>query len=68
MAKSRGQRCGDIELAGYLANVAGPVPLVQDLRIAHERWGSSSDPSINGHLCYPNDIDRSLNTYVTLTI
>ena len=52
VAKSRGQRCGDIELAGYLANVAGPVPLVLDLRIAHERWGSSSDPSINGHLHY----------------
>ncbi len=32
-----------------------------DLRIAHDRWGSSSDPSINGHLHYPNDIDRSLN-------
>ena len=61
VARSRDQRCGDIELAGYLANVAGPVPLVLDLRIAHERWGSSSDPSINGHLRYPNDIDRSLN-------
>jgi hypothetical protein len=61
VAKSRGQRCGDIELAGYLANVAGPVPLVLDLRIAHERWGSSSDPSINGHLHCPNDVDRSLN-------
>jgi hypothetical protein len=24
-------------LAGYLANAAGPVPLVLDLRIAHER-------------------------------
>ena len=32
-----------------------------DLRIAHDRFGSSSDPSINGHLHYPNDIDRSLN-------
>jgi hypothetical protein len=31
----------------YLANEAGPVPLVLDLRIAHDRWGSSSDPSIN---------------------
>ena len=58
---SRGQRCGDIELAGYLANVAGPVPSVLDLRIAHERSGSSSDPSINGRLHYPNDVDRSLN-------
>ena len=32
-----------------------------DLRIAHERFGSSSDPSINGHLRYLNDIDRLLN-------
>ena len=48
-------------MAGYLANAAGPVPLVLDLRIAHERFGSSSDPSINGHLHYPNDVDRSLN-------
>ena len=61
VAKSRGQRRGDIELAGYLANVAGPMPLVLDLRIAHERWGSSSDPSIHGHLHYPDDVDRLLN-------
>jgi hypothetical protein len=32
--KSRGQHCGDIELAGYLANAADPVSLVLDLRIA----------------------------------
>ncbi len=32
-----------------------------DLQITHERFGSSSDPSINGHLHYPNDVDRSLN-------
>ena len=37
------------------------MPLVLDLRIDHDRWGSSSDPSINGHLHYPNDVDRSLN-------
>ena len=59
--RSRGQRCGDIELASYLANEAGPVPLLLDLRIAHDRFGSSSDPSINGHLHYLNDIERSLN-------
>ena len=59
--KSRGQNCGDIELVGYLANAAGPVPLVLDLRIAHDRFGSSSDPSLNGNLHYPNNIDRSLN-------
>jgi hypothetical protein len=40
------------------------VCLVIDLRITHERWGSSSDPSINGHLHYPNDTDRSLNETV----
>ena len=60
VARSRGQRCGDIELAGYLTNTSGPVPLVLDLHITHERWGSISDPSINGHLHYPNDFDRSL--------
>ena len=32
-----------------------------DLRIAHDRYGSSSDPSLNGNLHYPNNIDRSLN-------
>ena len=26
IVRSRGQRCGDIELSGYLTNVAGPVP------------------------------------------
>ena len=47
-------------MPGYLANAAGPVPLVLDLRIAHGRWGSSSDPSLNGNLHYLNDIDRSI--------
>ncbi len=31
VVKSRGQHCGDIELVGYLANTAGPVPLVLDV-------------------------------------
>ncbi len=57
--KSWGHHCGDIGLAGYLANATGPVSLVLDLRIALN--GSSSDPSLNGNLNYPNDIDRSLN-------
>ena len=61
MVKSRGQHCGDIELAGYLANAADPVPLVLDLRITHDRLGSSADPTLNGHLRYPNNLDRSLN-------
>jgi hypothetical protein len=30
-----------------------------------ERFGISSDPSLNGNFHYPNDIDRSLNETVT---
>jgi hypothetical protein len=37
------------------------VPLVLDLRIAHDRVGSSADPTLNGHLKYPNNLDQSLN-------
>ncbi len=59
--KSRGHHCGDIELPGYLPNTTVPVSLVLDLRIDHDRFGSSSDPSLNGNLHYPNNIDRSLN-------
>ena len=54
---------------GYLTNVVGPVSLVTslvlDLRITYDRFGSSSDPNINGHLHYPNDIDRSFNETVS---
>ncbi len=41
------------------------APLILDLRVTHEGFGNSSDPSLNGHLNYPNDIDRSLNEPVT---
>ena len=61
VVKSRGQHCGDIQLEGYLANEAGTVPLVLDLRIAHDRMGSSADPSLNGHLKHPNNLDQLLN-------
>jgi hypothetical protein len=61
VVKSRGQSCGDIELAGYLTNETGPVPLVLDLHITHDRFGSSSDPNLHGKLHWPNDIDKSLN-------
>jgi hypothetical protein len=59
VTRSRGQHCGDVELAGYLANQTGP--LVLDLRITHDRFGRSSDLSITGNLHYPHDKDRSLN-------
>ena len=55
VVKSRGQRCADIQLEGYLANEAGPVPLVLDLRLAHDRVGSSTDPTLTGHLL-PNTV------------
>jgi hypothetical protein len=61
VVKSRGQHCGDIELAGYLANEVGPVPLVLDLLIDHDRVRSSTDPTLDGHLRYPNNLDQSLN-------
>jgi hypothetical protein len=62
--KSRGQHCGDIEVVGYLTNETDPVSLVLDLRIAHDRVGSSTDPTLNGHLRYPNNLDQSLNDAV----
>ncbi len=37
------------------------MTLVLDLRIAHDRVGSSADPTLNGHLKYPNNLDQSLN-------
>ncbi len=37
------------------------MSLVLDLRIAHDRVGSSTDPTLNGHLKYPNNLDQSLN-------
>ncbi len=61
VVKKRGQHCVDIELVGYLANETGPVPLVLDLRVAHDRVGSSADPALNGHLRYPINLDQSLN-------
>ncbi len=46
-------------MADYLENAA--APLVLDLRITHERWVSSSDPTLNRNLHFPNAIDRSLD-------
>jgi hypothetical protein len=61
VVKSRGQHCGDVELMGYLTNTVDPVPLVLDLHIVHDRVGSSTDPTLNGQLRYPNNLDQSLN-------
>jgi hypothetical protein len=61
VVKSRGQDCGDIELVGYPSNATGPVPVGLDLRVPQHRVGSSTDPALNGHLRYPNNLDQSLN-------
>jgi len=49
VARSRGQKCGDIQLDAYIADAAGPAPLIMDLRIVHERFGSRSNPP--PHFC-----------------
>ncbi len=36
------------------------MSLVLDLHIVHDRFGSSSDPNLNGHLHYPHDVDMSV--------
>jgi hypothetical protein len=41
------------------------VPLVLDLRVAHDRVVSSADPALNGHLRYPNNLDQSLHDSAT---
>ncbi len=61
VVKNRGQNCGEVDLAGYLANTMDPVSLVMDLRIDHDRVGSSTDPTLNGQISYPNNLDQSLN-------
>ncbi len=52
-------------VCSYVSNDPGPVSLVLDLCITHERWGSNSNPSLNDHLHYPTDIDRTLNETAT---
>ncbi len=65
VVKIRGHHCVDIELTGYLANESGPVPLVIHLRVSHDRVGSSADPTLNGHLRYPYNLEQSLNDKTT---
>ncbi len=56
----KGTRLGTSSSRDILVNETVPVSVVLDLRIAHDRFGSSSDPSLNGNLHYPNNIDGSL--------
>ena len=59
-------RCVDpsplpFSLCNVTVGTSKSVGLVLDLHIAHDRFGNSADPNLNGHLHYPNDMDRSLN-------
>ncbi len=65
VVKNRGQHCdcGDIELVGYLTNETDLVSLVLDLRIAHDRVGSSTDPNLNGHLKYLDEVAFRLTAF-----
>ena len=45
---------------GHIKIFFHPLPVL-DLRIAHDSVGSSTDPTLNGHLKYPNNLDQSLN-------
>jgi hypothetical protein len=55
-----GLRCPGALVLG----IPSKVTLLVDLRIDHDRVGSSYNLNLNGHLHYPNDIDRSLNEVV----
>jgi hypothetical protein len=58
VTKNRCRYCGDIDRTTFLVdltNTTGPVPLVLDLHISHDRFGSSCDLNLNGHLHYPNE-------------
>jgi hypothetical protein len=61
--------CGSAERHGWNVFFGRPgavSPL--DLRIAHDRFGSSSHPDLNGKLHWPNDMDKSLNEVATYKI
>jgi hypothetical protein len=49
--------------SGILDQYDGPCAVGLRPLITHDRFGSSSDPTLNGNLHYPNpnDIDESLN-------
>jgi hypothetical protein len=52
------------ELEAYLTDAVGSVNLVLDLCVAHDRYGSSSDPRLipgNLHYPLPADINKPLN-------
>ena len=67
VVKSRDQHCGDIELVGYLANEAGPVSLGMDLRIDHDRIGSSDFFELRTHLGMTEGL-RSISEFMVVSV
>ncbi len=55
VVRSRGKRCGDIELAAFRG--------LSTSSWIHKRWGSRSNPVLNGKLHYvpPPDIDKPVH-------
>jgi len=49
-----------VQIKGYLKHKGVERDLVCDLSVTHERWGATDEPSKNGQLRYPDDIDRPL--------
>jgi hypothetical protein len=62
IAPSSGLKRGDLELVGYLSDVAGSRNLVLDESITHDRIGSSTaDPHLNGTPSHPDTPNVPLN-------
>ena len=49
-----------MQIKGYLKQSGVERDLVYDLSVTHERRRAYDEASKNGHLCYPDDINRTL--------
>ena len=57
---SKGNQRGDVEINDYLRHNGVDRTLVFDFSMAHDRWGATDEPSKNGQLCYPYDLNRTV--------
>jgi len=57
---SKGNQRGDVEIKDYLRHNGVDRTLVFDFSMAHDRWGATDEPSKNGQLCYPHDLNRTV--------
>jgi hypothetical protein len=65
VVKRRVKHCVDIELTVYLSNETGPVSLVLDLHLDHERWDSSTDPKMTTYITLLIRIGHSMRRLMT---